>query len=118
GCMKLLNALEDFAFDQSPGDNALRCEGVSVLVRMLYPACPHLTHALWTELGFAGAVGDLLDAAWPEVDEAALVQDEVELMLQINGKLRGSITVPASADKVAIEAAALTSEAFVKQAEG
>jgi len=118
GCMKLLNALEDFAFDDSPGDAAVRCEGMSLLVRMLYPACPHITHALWTELGYARAVGDLLDAPWPAVDEAALVQDEIELVLQVNGKLRGSVTVAAGADKAAIEAAALASEAFQKAAAG
>ncbi|TNF59815.1 MAG: leucine--tRNA ligase, partial [Burkholderiales bacterium] len=118
GCMKLLNALEDFAFDDSDGDSAVRCEGVSLLLRMLYPACPHIGHALWTGLGFAQAVGDLLDAPWPVVDESALVQDEIELVLQVNGKLRGSVTVPASADKAAIEAAALASEAFHKAANG
>jgi leucyl-tRNA synthetase len=118
GCMKLLNALEDFAFDGSAADNALRCEGMSLLLRLLYPACPHIAHAAWVELGFATAVGELLDAPWPKADESALVQDEIELVLQINGKLRGSITVPASADKAAIEAAALASEAFLKQADG
>ncbi|MBS4037242.1 MAG: leucine--tRNA ligase [Hydrogenophaga sp.] len=118
GCMKLLNALDDFSFDDSPGDAAVRCEGMSLLVRMLYPACPHITHALWAELGYARAVGDLLDAPWPAVDEAALVQDEIELVLQVNGKLRGSVTVPAGADKAAIEAAALASEAFQKAAAG
>jgi leucyl-tRNA synthetase len=118
GCMKLLNALEDFNFDGSHSDAALRCEGMSLLIRMLYPACPHIAHALWVDLGFAAAVSELLDAPWPVVDETALQQDEIELVLQINGKLRGSITVPASADKAAIEAAALASEAFVKQANG
>ena len=118
GCMKLLNALDDFAFDGSDGDAALRCEGVSLLVRLLYPACPHLTHTIWAELGFARAVGDLLDAPWPQVDAAALVQDEIELMLQVNGKLRGSLTVPAGADKSALEAAALASEAFIRAANG
>ncbi|MBS3911160.1 MAG: leucine--tRNA ligase, partial [Hydrogenophaga sp.] len=118
GCMKLLNALEDFAFDGSAGDNALRCEGMSLLLRMLYPACPHIAHAAWVELGFATTSGELLDAPWPLVDDAALVQDELELVLQINGKLRGSVTVPASADKATIEAAALASEAFIRQAHG
>ena len=118
GCMKLLNALEDFNFDGSDGDAALRCEGMSLLIRMLYPACPHIAHEIWVELGFVAAVGELLDAPWPAVDETALLQDEIELVLQINGKLRGSITVPASADKAAIETAALASEAFVKQANG
>jgi leucyl-tRNA synthetase len=118
GCMKLLNALEDFKPDGSPGDTAALCEGVSLLVRMLYPACPHITDEVWQQLGFAKAVGELLDAPWPTVDESALERDQIELMLQINGKLRGSILVPASAEKVQIEAAALAHEAVVKQAAG
>ena len=118
GCMKLLNALEDFKPDGSDGDRATLCEGASVLLRMLYPACPHITWTLWRELGYAAAQGDLLDAPWPQVDLAALAQDEVELVLQINGKLRGSFTVPASADKAAIEAAALASVAFARAANG
>ncbi len=118
GCMKLLNALEDFKCDGSDGDNAVLCEGVSVLLRMLYPACPHITANLWSELGYAARAGNLLDAAWPEVDESALVRDELELMLQINGKLRGAVTVSATASKEQIEQAALATEAFVKQANG
>jgi leucyl-tRNA synthetase len=112
GCMKLLNALEDFAFDGSDGDAAVRCEGLSLLLRLLYPACPHIGHALWSELGYARAVGDLLDAPWPQVDPAALVQDTIDLVLQINGKLRGTLTVAANADKASIEAAALACDTF------
>jgi leucyl-tRNA synthetase len=118
GCMKLLNALEDFKTDDSPGDHAVLCEGVSVLLRMLYPACPHISAHLWVELGYAARTGDLLDAAWPGVDESALLRDEIELMLQVNGKLRGSISVPATASKEDIEQAALANEAFQKQAQG
>jgi leucyl-tRNA synthetase len=118
GCMKLLNALEDFKPDASPGDQAVLCEGTSVLLRMLYPACPHISAHLWAALGFAAGAGDLLDAAWPSVDERALLRDEIELMLQVNGKLRGSISVPATASKEGIEKAALASEAFQKQAQG
>jgi leucyl-tRNA synthetase len=118
GCMKLLNALEDFKSDGSPGDQAVLCEGTSVLLRMLYPACPHISAHLWVELGFAARTGDLLDAAWPTVDETALLRDEIELMLQVNGKLRGSISVPATASKEDIEKAALANEAFQKQAQG
>jgi leucyl-tRNA synthetase len=118
GCMKLLNALEDFKTDGSPGDQAVLCEGTSVLLRMLYPACPHISAHLWTELGYAARTGDLLDAAWPSVDESALLRDEIELMLQVNGKLRGSLVVSANADKATIEQAALASEAFQKQAQG
>jgi leucyl-tRNA synthetase len=114
GGMKLLNALEGFKGD-APA--AVR-EGFSVLLRALYPACPHLTHALWTQLGFADELGDLLDAPWPQVVEAALVQDEIELMLQVNGKLRGSIKFPAGADKSVIEALALANEETIRFSEG
>ena len=118
GCMKLLNTLEDFKGGVSAvSTNALR-EGFGILLRCLYPAAPHLTHALWSDLGYATQTGDLLDTPWPEVDTSALVQDEIELMLQINGKLRGAITVQAGADKATIETAALASEAFIRQAAG
>ena len=118
GCMKLLNALDSFKPDGSDGDLAALCEGSSVLLRALYPACPHIAHALWTELGFAGTLGDLLDAPWPVVDEAALVQDQIELVLQVSGKMRGTLRVPAAADKAAIEAAALAAPEFIRFAEG
>jgi leucyl-tRNA synthetase len=114
GAMKLLNALEAFKGD-SPA--AMR-EAFGILLRTLYPACPHLTHALWQELGYAAESGDLLDAPWPDVDDAALAQDEIELMLQINGKLRGTVTVPATADRAAIEAAALASPELGRYAAG
>lgn len=117
GAMKLLNALEAHK-GQDSADHAVLREGFSVLLRVIYPACPHIGHALWTELGFAAELGDLLDAPWPAVDEAALVQDEIELMLQVNGKLRGAVKVPAAADKAAIEAAALATEEFAKFSEG
>jgi leucyl-tRNA synthetase len=123
GAMKLLNALEAHK-GASNQDQAVLREGYSVLLRGLYPACPHLTHVLWQDLGYAAqkvngqALGDLLDAPWPTVVEEALVQDEIELMLQVNGKLRGSIKVSPTADKAAIEAAALASEDFAKFSEG
>jgi leucyl-tRNA synthetase len=115
GAMKLLNALEGF---KAEGQAAAVRDGFSVLLRVLYPATPHIAHQLWQDLGFAAELGDLLDAPWPTVDEAALVQDEIELMLQVNGKLRGAVKVPASADKAAIEAAALATEEFAKFSEG
>ena len=117
GAMKLLNALEGYKPEAAGGDAALR-EGFGVLLRVLYPACPHVTHVLWEQLGYAAELGDLLDAPWPQVDDTALVQDEIELVLQVNGKLRGAIRVPASADKAAIEAAALASPDVAKFSEG
>ncbi len=123
GAMKLLNALDGFkASDgtQAVGNSDMMAvfEGFGILLRVLYPATPHLAHALWQELGYANAHGDLLDAPWPQLDNAALVQDEIELMLQISGKLRGSIVVQTSASKEQIEAAAMASEAFQKAAAG
>ncbi|MEY3782953.1 MAG: hypothetical protein RIS97_1131, partial [Pseudomonadota bacterium] len=118
GCMKLLNALEDFKSDDSAASKAAVLEGFGILLRCLYPAAPHLCHALWQNLGFAANLGDLLDAPWPQVDASALVQDEIELMLQVSGKLRGSIVVPAGASKEAIEKIAVSSEVVVKFAAG
>ena len=92
--MKILNALE-----KSPSR-----EGFSILLRLLAPITPHLCHHLWRSLGFGA---DVMRASWPEPDPAALEQDEVELVVQVNGKLRGSIRVPKAADRSAIEGLAL-----------
>jgi leucyl-tRNA synthetase len=113
GAMKLLNALEDAA-KTAPASR----EGFGILLRALYPACPHITSALWDELGYAAEHGPMLDAPWPAVDEAALAQDEIELMLQVNGKLRGSLKVPADASEQAIEAAALANAEVQRFVEG
>ncbi len=118
GAMKLLNALEEFRNDGRAASNAALREGLSVLLRTLYPVCPHISHALWTELGFAAKLGDLIDAPWPQVDDGALVQDEIELVLQVAGKTRGAIRVPAAADKALIEATALAAPEFAKFADG
>jgi len=118
GAMKMLNALEGFKAEQDAGAQVALIEGYSILLRVLYPATPHLTHVLWQELGYAGVLGDLLDAPWPKVDPEALRQDEIELMLQVGGKLRGAIHVSAGADKAAIEAAALANPEAQKFMQG
>jgi len=118
GAMKMINALEDFKALETEGGLVALLEGFSILLRILYPATPHIAHTLWSELGYAATSGDLLDAPWPAVDPQALVQDEVELMLQINGKLRGSVLVPSNASKEEIEALTLASETFVQFAAG
>ncbi|MDE2428565.1 MAG: class I tRNA ligase family protein, partial [Burkholderiales bacterium] len=117
GAMKLLNTIESYKAEGEPHAAAMR-EAFSILLRGLYPVCPHITHALWQELGFAAELGELIDAPWPQVDEAALVQDEIELMVQVNGKLRGSIKVSKDADKATIEATALASESVLRFVEG
>ncbi|MDX9996057.1 MAG: leucine--tRNA ligase [Rhodocyclaceae bacterium] len=108
-CMKMLNALE-----KAPADPHAK-EGFGILLRVLSPIAPHIAHALWIELGYGE---DILQAEWPEPQEAALVQDELELVLQVNGKLRGSIKVKVGADRTAIEAAALAHEMAQKFMEG
>ena len=118
GAMKMINALEDFKALDDAGAKVALIEGFGILLRVLYPATPHLAHVLWSELGYANHLGDLLDAPWPQVDPKALVQDEISLVLQVNGKLRGAILVSATADKAAIEAAALANEEYQKFAEG
>jgi leucyl-tRNA synthetase len=107
--MKMLNALE-----KSAGDPHER-EGFAILLRVLSPITPHVCHVLWQELGYGP---DILAAPWPEPLDEALVQDEIELVLQVNGKTRGSVRVAASADRAAIEAVAVASEMAQKFMEG
>jgi leucyl-tRNA synthetase len=109
GAMKMINALEDFKALESQGALVALLEGFGILLRCLYPATPHIAHALWEQLEFHKTGGDLLDTAWPVVDPKALEQDELELVLQINGKLRGAVLVPSGATKEEIEALALAS---------
>jgi leucyl-tRNA synthetase len=105
-CMKMLNALEQYA-GTSDTDAAVLRECAGILIRTLYPIAPHITTALWHELGYADESGNLLDAPWPKVDEAAIEADEIKLVVQVNGKLRGQILVEPSATQQEIEAAAL-----------
>jgi leucyl-tRNA synthetase len=112
--MKMLNALEKAPRDTDDSGFVMH-EGLSILLRLLSPITPHISHTLWRELGYGD---DILNAAWPEPLEAALVQDEIELVLQINGKHRGNLRVSAQATKEAIEAAALASDTAQKYMEG
>jgi len=117
--MKMLNVLEPVKLDDKTAVRpAVLRECLSILIRVLYPVVPHLTHALWHEIGCDQSFGTLLDAPWPNVDEAALIQTELTIMLQINGKLRGDIRVPADATQEQIETLALQSEPAVKALNG
>ena len=116
--MKMLNTLEAAKLDDSTASNAVISEGLSIFLRVLNPVAPHVTHVLWQELGYAAILGDILDAAWPQIDASALEQAEIEMMIQVNGKLRGSIVVSKDADKTTIEAAALANETVQKFIEG
>jgi leucyl-tRNA synthetase len=94
--MKILNALE-----KVQGRNPASEEGLSILLRLLSPITPHIAHRLWRELGFGE---DVMLAPWPEPAQDALEQDEIELVVQVNGVKRGTVRVPKSADQRALEA--------------
>ncbi len=110
--MKTLNALEKA---KTSADRGVLSEGLSILLRLLSPITPHIAQTLWKELGYGD---NILTASWPEVDESALEQDEIELMIQVNGKLRGSLRVAKDADKASIEQLALAHEVVQKQLNG
>ncbi|HZO22334.1 MAG TPA: leucine--tRNA ligase, partial [Steroidobacteraceae bacterium] len=113
--MKMLNALETV---KRPEAAALLHEGVGILLRVLYPIAPHISHALWQELGYTREMGDLLDAPMPQPEPAALHQDELQLVVQVNGKLRAHVTVGAEASEETIRTAALAQQQVQRFVEG
>jgi len=112
--MELMNALAKLN-DDSEQARAVVHELLEKVILMLAPIAPHICHHLWAQLGHEHAV---VDELWPEVDESALVQDKIELMVQVNGKLRSKISVAADADKASVEAAALADENVVRYIDG
>ena len=112
--MELLNTLSRFD-DESANGKAIRQEALEAIVLMLSPIVPHICHQLWLELGHDNAV---VNVSWPSYDETALVQESIEYVLQVNGKLRGKMTVPASASNGEIEKTALAAEHIVKFIDG
>jgi leucyl-tRNA synthetase len=104
--MEHLNALGKLS-DNAPVARAVKQEALEAAVLLLFPIVPHVCDALWRELR-PGA--DIANERWPQVDASALVQDEIELVIQVNGKLRGNITVPKDAAREAVEKYALENE--------
>ncbi len=101
--MELLNHLSR-ADERDPQTRAIVQEGLEAVVMMLSPIVPHITQVLWQNLGHSGLI---LDAPWPTVDSHALVRTQIELVVQINGKVRGRIQVATDADSTTIETLAL-----------
>ncbi|MES2819381.1 MAG: leucine--tRNA ligase [Pseudomonadota bacterium] len=112
--MTLMNVLEKAAQD-SDQDRVLLQEGLETVALLLAPITPHISHALWQALGHVDAI---IDATWPVLDESALVQDSLTLVIQVNGKLRGQIEMPAEASREAVEAAARVNENVLRFTEG
>jgi len=109
--MKILNTLERFA----GGRNKATEEGLSILLRLLSPITPHVCHHLWRELGLGV---DVMAAPWPEPDPAALEQDEIEYVVQVGGKTRGSLRAPKSAGQPVLESLVRASGLVQKYATG
>jgi leucyl-tRNA synthetase len=109
--MKLSNALNDYTNKTTP----VFAEGIQTLVLLLAPFAPHLTEELWGAIGQSGSVHT---ATWPALDESALVADEVTIVIQIKGKTRGTIQVPAGTDKDTLEQLALNSDVAQKHIAG
>jgi len=112
--MELTNEIAKFK-DESANGRAVMQEALDAMVLMLSPIVPHFSHAMWQSLGHETPV---IDETWPEADESALVQDSIELMVQVNGKLRSKIKVAADADKEAIEALAQSDSNVQAHTEG
>ena len=112
--MELINELSKFDDDSGQGMAVMR-EAIEGIVIMLSPMVPHITQQLWNELGHDEL---LADVAWPQCDESALVRDEIELVLQVNGKLRSRINVAADANNETIEAQALADDKIQSNIEG
>ena len=116
-CMSMVNLLQRLLEEPaSESSIALLREGMSFVLRLLAPIVPHITHVLWGALGLGD--GAVIEAPWPEVDPAALHQDVVRLVVQVNGKRRGEIVVPVNSDAAEIEGRALRDEAVLRSLEG
>ncbi len=112
--MELMNALGKLEKDSADA-RAVRHEALEIVVLALAPIAPHITHALWFMLGHKTAV---VDARWPQVDAAALRQDSFEVVVQVNGKLRGRVSVPAGATEERVREIALADEAVARYVSG
>ena len=112
-CMKIMNALS--SVKEGGAQGAVINEGFSIALRLLSPIAPHITHTLWRELSYGD---DVLNADWPQVDESALVRDSIEMVVQVNGKVRGKVQVAANADKATVESEALSNSNVLKFTEG
>ncbi|AQA17877.1 leucine--tRNA ligase [Halioglobus japonicus] len=111
--MELCNELGKL--DDSDQSRAVLDEALRAIVLMLNPITPHICHELWPALG---GTGDVLNAPWPSVDEDALTRDSIEMVVQVNGKVRAKMNIAANADKDAAEAAALAQDNVQRFLEG
>ncbi|MGB0161469.1 MAG: leucine--tRNA ligase, partial [Candidatus Puniceispirillaceae bacterium] len=110
----LANAIGEVRGDE-PSDLAARRFGVETLIRLLYPLAPHIAEEIWEQLGHAVM---LADTDWPKADPDMLTEDSVEIGVQVNGKLRDTVSLPVDADEDVARAAALASAGVIRYLEG
>src|SRR5690606_33678461 len=108
--MELLNEVSKLG-DSEPQSRAVRQEALNAAVLMLSPIAPHICHTLWQALGHEEPV---VDARWPVADEAAMVRSQIQVVLQVNGKVRAKADVPANIDKAGLEKLALENENVIR----
>ncbi|WP_111747785.1 leucine--tRNA ligase [Salinisphaera orenii] len=113
--MELTNELGRLAAEPGRLLHSVRQEGLEAIIRLLAPITPHVCDRLWRELGHNTL---LVDEAWPVADEAALVRDTVEMVVQVNGKRRGSVEIPADAERDAVAEAARTADNVARFIDG
>ena len=113
-CMSMVNVLNRLD-DDEPDAQALLSEGISIVLRLLSPIAPHVTHELWRTLDYGD---DINRATWPRVDEAALASETLTYVVQVNGKVRSKIEVSSEADRDVIEQAALANENVLRFTSG
>ena len=115
--MELLNAIDDCGVQQDSSDQCKAVYQVSLesLILLISPFAPHIAEELWVEMGNEASI---LDVAWPEVNRKALAREEVEMVVQVNGKVRGRMTVPVESDRSVVESAALELDAVKKHVDG
>ena len=111
--MKLTNAISGAGLENLR--TPVKAEALSTLIRLLAPFAPHLAEELWHQFGGSDSIHR---QSWPVLDPTALVQDSVDLVIQVKGKVRGTIQVPSDADKATLEQLALASDIAAKWLEG
>ncbi|HET9843891.1 MAG TPA: class I tRNA ligase family protein, partial [Gammaproteobacteria bacterium] len=112
--MELINDLTSFT-SNTEIDKSIKHETLEIVLQMLSPIVPHITHHLWHALGHESTIAD---AVWPQVDLEALIKESIELVIQVNGKVRGKLEVPIHADQKAIESAVIENDNVKKHIEG
>ncbi|AGF48189.1 leucyl-tRNA synthetase [Candidatus Kinetoplastibacterium oncopeltii TCC290E] len=116
--MKILNDIESFILKENFNNNQnyanVLKESIGILLRILYPIVPHITWNLWRELGYHLIMGDIIETEWPKIDQNAILRETIKIVIQINGKLKGSFIISSDASEEYIKEVAMKHESVIK----